>query len=186
MRSICAEFLKINNIKRLIRFFMLILLLFTISGCGGDVVKIIIIPAPVIGVAWVYWFFIAAGVSSIVEPRKTYTPEQIQQQKITNQQREAEQAQMEEMDLPVGLNVSDTNYIRFGTDTLGPNVTFNSPPNPGTTFHIYSKYPRQSWEEIPIVNTYTDNMSDGTFRIILHTNDIISSMGGRKTIIMWN
>lgn len=136
MKSICES----KSGKGLVGFLALTLIFCIITGCGGPAAVIIVAPAAISGTALLLWYFVIAGVLSTCEPRRTITPEQVQQQQIAMQQHEAEQRRREEMDLPAGLTPSSNNFVRTGANIALTTIVVESRNlSPDHNFQVYSK-----------------------------------------------
>lgn len=121
-------------------------------------------------------------------------PNRSAEQRLQAPQREADERRAREAeerreleDLPAGLRITDRNFVEEGDSTLGPFLLFNTPPpSDASVYHVYTKSYQGSWKEEEITGVNIQEMSDGTYRVILDTRHMVSTGGGGRIVVSWD
>lgn len=112
---------------------------------------------------------------------------QAPQRDAERQRLQAAEEQREREDLPAGLRITDRNFVEEGDSTLGPFLLFNTPPPSDTSvYHVYTKSYQGNWQEEEITGVNIQEMSDGTYRVILDTRHMVSTGGGGRIVVSWD
>ncbi len=79
MRTLRKEFFELNTLRRLILFGLATLFLCTLTGCGEEAVKVIVVPVAAGGAGLFFWLFMVLLFGGAIDScgRKTITPDQV-------------------------------------------------------------------------------------------------------------
>jgi len=174
--------------KNIVVGLTIFIVVFLISGCGGEVVKVVFIPvAGGLGFgAMVFWLCVAVGIDSCGKQQQLRHTNQILAERSASPKWAT--------DLPPGISPSDKNYQRYFDlcTSCVPMLKITKEHNLKAKYRMFvkslsvKKIDTESWREVSVSvrNTYGHN------EMTFHTNDLIDENGFDlifiyKVVVTW-
>ena len=187
MKSTCNPLLCSNNWNRVAIFTIVILVLFTITGCVEQVVKVIVIPVRTGGGGVAVFIFCILSVMAIFDKRESISPEQSQIRQNNIKKQEIEQNNAFLVDLPNNLSPSSNNYIRTNVKTtLSIIVVKSKTLSADHNFQVYSKYNSRDsiWKKEELLNVRVENNDNQVDRRLLFS--VKDSVWTDNVVVTWD
>jgi len=186
MMNILVGFKRYCNCENILKVFVVTLVLFTMTGCVEQAVRVIVIPARAGGGGWVGLLFLALFVGAMFDNRKPLTPEQVQLHNAAVREREDEKRRVEAMDLPAGLTPSSSNFA-YANEIISTAIVVKSQTlSLDHVFHVYSKdssFQNSEWQSSEISNVVIQNPDNPERRLFFNLKN---GVAGWKIIVTWD